>query len=126
VGSVFPIVLTMAFTLTTGFTPTFEAPFVLSPLFLVELVGRADLAELRGLGGFDEAKLLGTHEAAPEGRHYKGWTWAASAAVIFGGGWAGRSSLRRSRSSINSGSGWVYRVRRSSRSSVVGMCTSII
>src|ERR1700722_4054442 len=74
VGSVFAIVLTMAFTLTTGFTPTFEAPFVLSPLFLVELVGRADLAELRRLGGFDEAKLLGTHEAAPEGRHYKGWT----------------------------------------------------
>jgi len=84
------------------------------------------LAELRRLGGFDKAKLLRTLEAPSKGRHYKGWALAASIAVIFGGGWAGRSSLRRSSSSINSDSGWVFRVRRSSRPCVVGMCTLII
>jgi hypothetical protein len=37
---------------------------------------------------------------------HKIWdTLAAWAAVIFGGGWAGRTSLRRSRSSFRSGSG---------------------
>jgi hypothetical protein len=30
----------------------------------------AALTELRRLGGFDEVKLLGTHDATPEGRHY--------------------------------------------------------
>ena len=46
--------------------------------------------------------------------------------MIFGGGWAGNSSLSLSSSSRNSGSGWVWRVSRSSRPSVVGICTSII
>ena len=39
--------------------------------------------------------MVGTLEAVPEGRHYRRRTLAASAAVIFGGGWAGRLSLRR-------------------------------
>jgi predicted MFS family arabinose efflux permease len=34
------------------------------------IAAKAGLAELRRLGGFDEVKLLGTHDATPEGRHY--------------------------------------------------------
>jgi hypothetical protein len=51
-------------------------------LLLIALVftpGRRDiapddgaLAELRRLGGFDQAKLLGTFDVTPEGRHYTG------------------------------------------------------
>src|SRR5208337_1432254 len=43
----------------------------------------------------------------PKGRHYTGRDAAAWAAVILGGGWSGSWSLRRSSSSVSSGSGCV-------------------
>ncbi len=46
--------------------------------------------------------------------------------VIFGGGWAGNSSLRRCNNSWTSVSGCVYRLSMTVRSSVVGRCTSNI
>ena len=86
----------------------------------------ACLAELSRLGRFGEVSGLRTLSRYAVGRHYRGLAAAAWAAVILGGGRLGSSSLRRSRSSISSGSGWVVRVSSSSRPSVVGMCTSII
>ena len=49
--------------------------------------------------------IFGQH--TPVGLHYTDVAVAACAAVIFGGGCAGRDSFSRSSSSCNSGSGWV-------------------
>ena len=66
--------------------------------------------ELNRLGRFGEVSALRTLSRYPVGRHYRGLAAAAWAAVILGGDWLGSSSLRRSRSSVSSGSGWVVRV----------------
>ena len=65
------------------------------------------LPELSRLGGFGEFNALRTLWPFPVGLHYSGVAAAACAAVILGGGWAGRSSLSRSSSSVSSGSGSV-------------------
>src|SRR5215831_16432683 len=70
-----------------------------------------------------ESKYLSLLEPTPEGRHYSG---GADAAVIFGGGWAGSSIFNFFSNRLSSGSGSVWWVSTSSRSSVVGRCTSII
>jgi len=50
------------------------------------------LAELRRFEYFWGAKYLSLLDPTPEGRHYSG-VGGTGAAVIFGGGWAGSSSL---------------------------------
>jgi len=68
---------------------------------------RRALTQLRRLGGCERAKRLIFQEAAPEGLHYGLGAGEFGAGPIFGGDWAGSSSLSLSRSSASSGSGWV-------------------
>jgi hypothetical protein len=60
-------------------SPPLRAAIVAGGVVLYVVSGAADeaasvhlLAELRRLGGFDQAKLLGTFDVTPEGRHYTG------------------------------------------------------
>jgi hypothetical protein len=89
-------------------------------------VPEVHLARLRGFEGWGVAKHLIHRGTTPVGRHHTGVAEAGWAAVIFGGGCAGRANFSRSNSSFSSGSGCVSRVSVSSRASVVGTCTSII
>src|SRR5271166_3400912 len=65
------------------------------------------LAELRRFGHTEIINALKMLTPDPKGRHYTERDAAAWAAVILGGGWSGNWSLRRSSSSVSSGSGCV-------------------
>src|SRR5215813_467706 len=64
------------------------------------------LAELRRFEHFWTPKYLSLLKPTPEGRHYSG-AGGAGAGVIFGGGWAGSSSLSFLSNKPSSGSGSV-------------------
>ena len=71
------------------------------------MAGMGALTDLRRLDGFEVSKGLISLAWPPEGRHYSGSIGGGWAAVIFGGGWAGRSSFSVSSSKVSSGSGSV-------------------
>ena len=83
------------------------------------------LTRLRGLGHFRGFGPLKINELIKKVFTTAGCQ-ASAGAAIRGGGWGGKWSLSRWIRSCNSGSGWVQRVRTSSRPSVVGTGTSII
>jgi len=72
-----------------------------------KLLQGAELTEVSRLGRGEGDNTLKMLRRRLEGRHYRGSAAAAWAAVILGGGWSGSLSLRRFRSSVSSGSGWV-------------------
>lgn len=76
--------------------------------------------------GLKSVKWLKNKHVRCQGLHYRAAAEGACGVVIFGDGCAGSSSLSLSSNNCSSGSGWVVRVRISSRPSVVGKCTSII
>src|SRR5271157_3952977 len=84
------------------------------------------LTHLRRFADSKRPKRLISLGATPKGLHYRVAWGRGFWVVIFGGGWAGNSSLSWSSSSLWSGSGSVWRVSTNSRPSVVGTRTSII
>src|SRR5277367_3514162 len=81
-------------------------------------------------GGFWRGEAFGIARARVQRSALQGVSVQAAGrrggAVIFGGGWAGRSSFRRCSRSRWSFSGSVWRARTTVRPSVVGSSTSII
>jgi hypothetical protein len=59
------------------------------------------------IGAFSDDTMQGNQRLDREGLHYREVCAGSVAAAIFGGGWDGKASFMRSRSSRSSGSGSV-------------------